>query len=72
MGGTTTPAGGGCGAISTTPVGGGGAVVSPGFGLGVSSDGLIGLCAKSDTCAHVWIGVWWEFGIGTVVQECVE
>ena len=71
MGRTTTPAGGG-GAISATPAGGGCAVVSPGFDLGASSDGSIDLCAKSDTCAHAWIDVWWGFGIGTVVQECVE
>ena len=72
MGGTTTPAGGGGGAISTTPDGGGGAVVSPGFDLGASSDGSIDLCAKSDTCAHAWIDVWWGCGLGIVVQECVE
>ena len=52
-------------------LGGGGAVISPGFDLGASSDGS-DLCAKSDTCAHAWIDVWWGFGIGTVVQECVE
>ena len=56
---------------SVTFAGGGGAVVSPGFDLGASSDGS-DLCAKSDTCAHAWIDVWWGFGIGIVVQECVE